>query len=296
MNKKILKSEIRENVKEVYHRVFYILPRLLSRYMFGRNLRTAHTSYPEYDSYWNSYWESKDIFRKDLVFTRYDKICSSITPFELRKQCIIKTLAEKITKHKILKVLEIGSGAGHNMMLLAPKFPDVSFFGLEPTRSGVEMTNKFINSPPKEFEEAYNLGKLNNVQIIRGSVLDAGLVESLKDNGFDLVFTSAVLEQLNNYLDESFINIFKLGRKYFLFNEEFLEANYLIENYKMLVDSDYFRVSWNYLNKFENFRTIDRTIHALQPSWLKYAVVFGEKIDDSREKGHNPSHQNETNR
>jgi SAM-dependent methyltransferase len=205
----------------------------------------------------------------------------SISPLEFKREVIINILSEKIEKLHIKSVLEIGSGAGLNLLFLAPLFPDVKFYGIEPTDSGVRVSNNFLNNPPKEFEEAHKQGSIENVRIIKGSILNLADLESLKDQKVDLVFSCAVLEQLNNYIEEAFGNIFQLDCKYFLFYEEWLEANSTILNYKTLVDADYFRLSLNYLNKFP-IGEIKFEIPTIQPSWLSYGIVFGEKMFNSQ--------------
>lgn len=272
-----LKHEILENARQIYLRAFHILPMLLARYFLHRGEKTQDLSLSTYNNYWNSFWETKDIFRTDLPFTKFDKPIGELTPFESRKAGIVSILAEKIQRTNVSSVLEVGSGAGLNLLLLAPAFPHVTFTGLEPSESGVRISNKFINNPPPEFEEAHKAGGIRNVRIIRGSILDNEAVEQLANYKFNLVYTSAVLEQLHNYVDIALENIFKLTSKYFLFFEEWLEANYLMHNYLTLVHSDYFRLSWNYLNRYEDIEVLERSIPSIQPSWLKYGVVFGKK-------------------
>jgi SAM-dependent methyltransferase len=277
MNNKILKNEIKSNIKEIYYRAI-IVGKLITRYFLCIRKRTPNVSFPEYDNYWNEFWEKRDMFRKDLVFVENDMpITTTFTPFDMKNETV-KILADKISKYNFKSVLEVGSGAGLNLVLLAPLFPNVEFVGLEPTDSGVRVSKNFINSPPPQFEKANKLGKLTNIQIVKGSILDKQSLKQLNGLETDFVFTTAVLEQLNNYLDVVFENIFALSNGHFLFSEEWLEANYLIENYKVLVDNDYFRTSWNYLNNFNNeIEVLERFIPAFQPRWLKYGVVFARK-------------------
>lgn len=276
MDKGILKSEIKNNINEIRFRV-KILNTLIKRYFFNLKTRNPDLSFDEYDNHWDSFWEKGEIFRKDLPFTKNDIRVDGLSPFDFKKEVIVKVLTEKISEYKFKAVLEVGSGAGLNLLFLAPFFPEVKFYGLEPTDSGVRVSTYFVKSPPKCFMEASRLGEVKNVHIIKGSILELDRLKELKNKKFDFVFTSAALEQLNNYLDQAFSNIFSLSDGHFLFYEEWLEGNYLINNYMTLVDSDYFRISWNYLNRFKEIETIERTVPALQPSWLKYAVVFAKK-------------------
>jgi len=279
MSKNNLKEEIKSNVKDVLKKVFVILPILLKRYFLSYNKRTTDIVYTEYDDYWDTFWQKADIFRLDLPFVYFDKPTTNISPFLYKKNCILPILIEKIKSNEIDSVCEIGSGAGLNLILLATLFPDVKFFGIEPTESGVRITNKFIENPPREFGNTYKLGgKLRNIEVFKENILDTHTVKKLQ-NKFDFVFTCAVLEQLNNYIDIALYNSISLTNKYFLFFEEWFEANYLIDNYVTLVKSDYFRISWNYMNKFKNIEILEKSIPALQPAWLKYGVVFGKKIN-----------------
>ena len=289
MNAHLLRTEIRANIREILYR-FIIIGKLLFRFVVKKNLRTPAVSYPEYDNYWASFWNNRDIFRKLPILYYDNPIHPQISPFLARKMGIGKILAQKIEQYEFKSVLEVGSGAGLNLLMLAPLFPDALFVGLEPTESGVRISTEFSKAPPPEFEEAFKKGKVDNIKILKGSILEREDLKQLRDYKFDFVFTSAVLEQLHNYSDICFGNIFDQSNGYFLFFEEWLEANYLILNYKTLVDCDYFRMSWNYLNRFPDIEILERSIPPIQPSWLKYGVVFCRKSTRRNEKCEDISH------
>jgi tRNA G46 methylase TrmB len=275
MKQNLLEQEIQENITEILYRQQII--NTLKQRIQGMGQRRPELSYEEYDTYWHDFWHKRDIFRTDLPFVYYDKpISPHMTPFLAKKLGIVTILKEKIEQYKFKTILEIGSGAALNLMMLAPLFPNVNFFGLEPTASGVNISTEFINNPPPEFKEAYDNGPLKNITIIRGSILEKETLIKLKS--FDFIFTCAVLEQIHNDIELCFQNIFNIANSYFLFYEEWREANYILENYKTLVDNDYFRISWNYLNSFQDIQILERTIPAIQPSWLKYGTVFCKKI------------------
>lgn len=271
---KALSDEIEDNVREIATRseIIEILKRRIDR---RERVRSATVSYSEYDNYWRAFWDSRDFLRKDLPFVRFDKpIDPPISPLDFKVQTIVPAIAEAIHKSQAQQVLEIGSGAGMNLLLLAPMFPSVRFVGLEPTTSGVEMASSFLNSPPIEFPAAHSMGCIKNVHIVQGSILDGTVVSALKQESFDLIFTAAVLEQLQNELDSAFQNIFSIATSYCLFLEEWREANCDVSNYKTLVESDYFRVSWNYLHRYHDIELLERFVPAIQPAWLKYGGVL----------------------
>ncbi len=70
--KKQLEYEILHNLRQIYVRAFFVLPKLFTRYFFNKNKRTPKPSYSEYDNYWDKFREDRDIFRTDLPFTRFD--------------------------------------------------------------------------------------------------------------------------------------------------------------------------------------------------------------------------------
>lgn len=273
--KRVLKKEIFNNVREIYYRI-WILGILLKKYLLGTGGREQKLSYEEYDNYWGKFWESKDIFRKDLDITNNGVLSSRpISPYEFRQKVLMAYLSEVIRANNVRSVLEIGSGGGLNLLLLSDMFPDVHFYGLEPTSSGVSVTRKFLENPPAELG-LLSPGKRTNVTVIQGSILRNEDLEKIKDVRLDLVFTSAVLEQLHNYIPDAFSNIFRLNMEHFFFYEEWLEANCEARKYKTLAESDYFRHSISVLNEYpaeiQSFH-----VPVIQPSWLSYGVVFGKK-------------------
>jgi hypothetical protein len=274
---KNISDEIIYNIKDIYKRI-YILYLLTYRRIFNQKKRTQENSYQEYDHYWENFWESKDFFNTVLNYTQFDKpISHPMTPFEFKRDVIIKILEDHIKEYEISTVLEIGSGAGLNLVFLALRFPDVQFFGLEPTPSGVSFSHSLMANPPSVFNNGNIVQPIKNVKIIQGNILDSNTISTIRNTNYDLLFSCAVFEQLNNYQEKLFSNIQSLDFKYFLFYEEWLEANTFDDHYFNLVKWDYFRLSWNYLNKYDDMQIIDRFIPGLQPSWLKYGVVFGRK-------------------
>lgn len=103
------------------------------------------------------------------------------------------------------------------------------------------------------------------------------MIKRLNTEKFDFIFSCAVFEQMNNYIELLFDNVFSLSAANFLFYEEWLEANSTnITHYKTLVEADYFRCSISYLNKYR-LNSIKFEIPMIQPSWLQYGVVYCEK-------------------
>lgn len=272
----VLSDEIKRNIHEIVVRTKILF--ILFTRVFGFAKRNQKKSYDEYDSYWNDFWEKKDIFRDDLVLVCNGKPLKYMTPYDYKKQTILKLLSDIIEKYEIKKVLEIGSGAGLNLVYLASKFKEVDFTGIEATSSGVNVSSGFIANPPSELTYDGKNEKINNLKVLKASIININTFEGLLENKYDLVFSCAVLEQLYNHIDVAFDNIFKINSAYYLFFEEWLDGNTNVNNYKTLVDSDYFRLPWSYVNKYNSVEVIETICPLLQPSWLNYSAMFMRKL------------------
>lgn len=153
MNDKMIKNEIVMNLRDIKHRSI-ISAKLIYRYLTNKAIRTSHHSYEEYDNFWDDFWPKGEYLKKHYPFLNNGKIIiPAISPLEFKKIVIVQIVAQKIRERNLKKVLEIGSGAGLNLLFLAPLFPDVKFIGLEPTSSGVRVSNEFFRNTPKEFQE-----------------------------------------------------------------------------------------------------------------------------------------------
>lgn len=284
--RRFARLEMKRNLFEIRVRI-RILVILLLRYLFLRGLRTADLSVKEYEANWRDMAEKGDVYRdiveQRLPLERWGKpvTCS---PLEVRRDQISVLIGGYLEECGAQRVLEVGSGVGLNLLFLAPRFPNIQFYGLEPTSSGVEASKSLMADPPSNFEEAKAVAPIENVTIIRGSLFDAQKVQSLARLSPDLVFTTAVLEQMHNSIDVALEHIFKITGRHFLFYEEFLEANG-VTDYLTLVTSDYFRHSWNLLNDYPQITILDRRIPPYQPSWLKYGLVFGAVDAECGETG-----------
>lgn len=275
--KESLKREIKHCMRTVYWNTFFTF-KLMARYLKKSVQRDRAAVLEEYEKVWDTFWENSIIFRNDKYpFTENGKIMDPMmTPYEHQKESCERT-AEYIRKYNCKSILEVGSGTGLNLLHLAPMFPDVQFYGLELTQSGVEHSKRVFANPPKEFELAYKHGEIKNVHLIKGNILEDDTINELKKYKFDLVFTALVLEQLNNYLDVVFTNIFKLDFKYFQFNEQWFNFNTHVARHRHLLMFDYFRAPTELLNDF-SARVIETVLPAKQPMGMNVAAVFGEKI------------------
>lgn len=271
-----LQQEIKYNLKEIYWH-FRFLVTLLSRYVKKSIHRSTSAVYTEYQAGWENFWDNKAYFSNDQYpFVENNQVMvPMISPFEYQQRVTDKIIGDYIKRYKFKRVLEIGSGTGLHLLNLGALFPDVEFFGLELTKSGVEISRKLLENPPVEFQQSHQGRAIKNATVIHGSILDQKTIQELKKYEFDLIFTTTVLEQLHNYLDTAFENIFSLSFSHFLFHEQWFELNTEARQYGLLVTNDYFRTSLKTLNNYPA-KVVETLLPSIQPIGMNLAMVFGE--------------------
>lgn len=144
-------------------------------------------------------------------------------------------------------VLEVGSGRGKNMALLALRRPNLTLTGLELTKHGVQQGRVLVQRLPQQFlklagcetiskEQREALGR---VRFHQGSALDM----PFEDKSFDCSYTCLVLEQMPQHYREALREMRRVTRKYCVFIEAFTEANHSL-GAAYLRSVDYFRYSY----------------------------------------------------
>ncbi len=103
-------------------------------------------------------------------------------------------------------VLELGCSAGPNLLLLAQKYPEAWFIGIDINASAIRKGNEFLHS-----------SNIKNISLSTGKV-DA--LSRFADNSMDVVFTDAVLmfvggDKIYNVLKE----MGRIASKGLIFNE-----------------------------------------------------------------------------
>jgi len=139
-----------------------------------------------------------------------------------------KLLIETISKYYPFEsVLEIGCASGPNLYLLAKKFPEVKFYG-------IDISKKAIERGKKKFNEE----KISNV------ILESGNPSGLKkffNKSIDIVFSDACLifidpKKINSVIEEMFM----IAKKAIIMCEQHTDSpdsfytDNWIHNYKLL--------------------------------------------------------------
>lgn len=183
---------------------------------------------------YEQYWSKIKLKTLKISADTYKK-----TPCEWQKQRIIANpigikrlhllyLMKIIEQIQPKSVLEIGSGQGLNLLILASRYPDIKFYGLELTDKGIGDSKNMqsYDTLPKEFVDysplpITNAGHHKKISFIQG---DARKI-TLDDNSVDVVFSRQALEQMNDIRDEVFKEISRVTTQNVVMFEAFKDWN-----------------------------------------------------------------------
>jgi len=176
-------------------------------------------------------------------------------------------------------VLEVGFGEGVNLALLAARFPDVEFAGIEFTQGGVAAARSLQNLaslPPEliEFspERPLSADRHRSIDFRLGTAAKLPWSES----GFDMIFTSLALEQMEQIREQALREIARVARRHVVMIEPFREFNASGLRRRYIVAHDYFRGSIADLKSFA-LSPIAVLDHMPAKVTLKPVVVVCEK-------------------
>jgi SAM-dependent methyltransferase len=138
-------------------------------------------------------------------------------------------LAERLDALAATSVLEVGSGRGTNLALLAMRRPGLSLTGLELTHEGVARARELVADPPAQHVRAAGFSGLDDEQRAALSRVDVHEASALDmpfaDDSFDVAFTCLVLEQLWGGYEQVLREMRRVTRSYCVFLEPFADAN-----------------------------------------------------------------------
>jgi SAM-dependent methyltransferase len=153
-------------------------------------------------------------------------------------------IAAVIEKLKPRSVLEVGCGNGINLMLLANRFPDITFAGIDLTDSG-----------PRQFKEMQARGSLTNNLLAYAPLpprdpkgylkvdMRQGSAESIDfaDGSFDLVYSVLALEQMEHIRRRALSEMARVSGQWALMIEPFRDVNPYLWPRLNVVRLDYFQ-------------------------------------------------------
>ena len=172
-----------------------------------------------------AYARSRDM-RRDVFF-------EGRTPVFVNGWYTIRFHADLLAEHLDAppggSVLEVGSGRGTNLALLAMNRPDLSLTGLELTREGVARARELVTDPPAPHVHAAGFARLDDEQRAALSRVEFHQASALEmpfdDDSFDVSFTCLVLEQLWGGHEQVLREMRRVTRSHCVFLEPFADAN-----------------------------------------------------------------------
>lgn len=169
-------------------------------------------------------------------------------------------------------VLEVGSGLGKNVAILAMRNRSRHFVGLELTRNGVDRATALVHRPPIGFVHCAQADSamlelpISNAEFVQGTAFQM----PFSGSSFDVVFSCLALEQMGSGVERAIEEMSRVTRKHAVFLEPFADANDPAGRLH-LRSVDYFRRPINGLRK-RGFRPVFKT--ASLPQKLSFGVAF----------------------
>lgn len=176
-------------------------------------------------------------------------------------------------------VLEIGCGNGVNLLLLAGRFPETRFCGLEPTPNGVAMAASVVAAgrlPDALLDFApfalVDDNSVSRIEIVKGT----GAALPFRDAQFDVVFTSLALEQMEAVRQDVLHEIGRVSAKYVVMLEPFTELNGRGLRRRYVKAYDYFQGAIADLPRY-GIEPVNIVTDMPHKAWLGTALVIARK-------------------
>jgi ubiquinone/menaquinone biosynthesis C-methylase UbiE len=193
-------------------------------------------------------------------------------------------LIRVIQKLRPRSVLEVGCGNGINLLLLACRFPDIEFAGVELTQAGHQAATSFQRRAtlpdalrryaPEALPDA---SAFRRVRFIQGNA--AAL--PFPDASVDLVYTTVALEQMERIRHRALGEIARTTRSHALMVEPFAEGNRALWPRLNVLRRNYFRGCIADLPRYGLAPRV-ATDDFPQESFLKISAVLSEKQPAAR--------------
>jgi SAM-dependent methyltransferase len=206
--------------------------------------RNTATIVDEYDEVWGRGFERYQmqprVRHKPWIWRSRRYWANSIAATRFR-QAILTRIVERVRPKT---VLEVGCGNGINLILLACRFPDIQFIGLELTSAGHKVAVEFqaTNDALPESLQAFAPLPLadptgfRRIRFIQGSAAELPLA----DGSVDLTMTVLALEQMERIRHQALSEIARVTAGHAFLLEPFRELNKFGWFYFNRIKRDYF--------------------------------------------------------
>lgn len=271
---------------EVNRRRYKLLKKWSKRLLGGGGAanRDASTVAEEYERAWSERdctaysLDPRNIDYTPWLTDRRKFFASDLGATRFRQKILIALIDHLQPK----SVLEIGCGNGINLVLLACRFPDIEFTGIELTASGHADACRFVkefNTLPqnlKDFapEDLLDPTAFKRIDFHRGSADDL----PFEDRQFDFVQTILALEQMERIREAALSEMARVARRWVFNMEPFADANRDFWSKLYVSQRDYFT------GRVEDLRK-----HRLEPQWatvdfpqevfLRTCAVLSSRVD-----------------
>jgi SAM-dependent methyltransferase len=247
----------------------------------GESRRGEATVRGEYDKAWRSIdygvyalgapqrdytpwqWGERRMFASDVGATRF-------------RQLLLIRMIERVRPRS---VLEVGCGNGINLILLAGRFPETRFAGIELTETGHEAARGLQAGgalPPGLADFAplplADPSAYQRIEFRQGNAVRL----PFEDGAFDLVYTVLALEQMERVRSQALSEIARVAARNALMIEPFRDVNQALWPRLNVLRRDYFRGRINDLGRYglEPVLALD---DFPQEAFLKVCAVLSEK-------------------
>jgi SAM-dependent methyltransferase len=174
-------------------------------------------------------WRERRMLASDLGATRF-------------RQLLLIRVIERVRPER---VLEVGCGNGINLILLACRFPEVAFTGLELTEAGHQAAVRFQerHGVLPEAMQAYaplpprDPDAFRRIRFMQGNAADL----PFPDRSFDLTYTVLALEQMERLRARALSEIARVSCGHTLMIEPFRDVNGGLWPRLNIARRDYFR-------------------------------------------------------
>jgi SAM-dependent methyltransferase len=173
-------------------------------------------------------WHGRRMFASDVGATRF-------------RQLLLIRFIEQLRPRR---VLEVGCGNGINLILLAGRFPEIAFTGVELTEAGHRAARELQKQrelPPALRDYAplplADTIAFRRIEFLRGNA--TGL--PFEDSAFDLVITVLALEQMERVRSQALGEIARVAARHTLMIEPFQDINNALWPRLNVLRRDYFR-------------------------------------------------------
>lgn len=208
-------------------------------------------------------WGEQKLFASDVGATRF-------------RQLILIRVIEQLRPRT---VLEVGCGNGINLMLLACRFPDLEFSGVELTQQGHQAAREFQKQSelPRAMQayaplELADTTAFRRIRFVQGSAAEL----PFEDNSFDLVTTILSLEQMERIRDRALREITRVSSRYLFNIEPFRDLNDRGGARRNVIQRNYFRGRIDDLKRY-GFSPKLAMKDFPQEAFLKAGAVLSEK-------------------